>query len=286
MSRDPRIPPNIDDAFKKTHKLLDKKLDEHFENVCRRKKSLYVVYILGDLALIGFAYSQCHVLLVLFTGVSLFAIALHFYLFMCLPVSHGSKKRIVSVSRMLHYDPLTCGQDFFLPPMRRFALLTQHPLMQQWHLFTMVDIALPLVISVVVAATYFLLALERALFLAIFVIYRALVALWQYRTLSHFYNDAISNSYVKVIEEKPLKHAYATSRANDITNRMLEHASDHLKRIGVRSMAIASDADNSHALAKLTANLPATFSGVPVNQGVFTEEERPLSTEKNKIYRL
>lgn len=286
MSRDPRIPADITDRVNTTHKALDKKLDEHFDAVCRRKKSLYVIYILGDLALIGFAYTQGHVLLVLFTAISLLAVALHFYLFMCLPVSPGRKKRVFGVARMMHYDQRQRYQDFNLPPMRRFALLTQHPLMQQWHLVTMIDIVLPLVLSVVIASAYFLLSLEKALFLLVFVLFRLLVAAWQYRTLSNFYNDAVSNSYADVLASKSLEKTYAVSRANELTNRMLAHASDHLNRTGQYNTRIPSDADNSHAIATRTKNLPATFSGVPVNSGVLSEEPVPLSNGRNKLQRL
>ena len=283
MSRDSRIPLDIVDRNTNnntTHRALDRKLDEHFESVCRRKRAQYVVYILGDAALVAFAYQQSHLLLLLFTAISLTAIALHFYLVLCLPVSSGSKRRrVIGVARMMNYDPRLKTQAHQLPPLRRFALLTQHPLMQQWTFVTMIDVLVPTALALVVAATYFLLALERAAFLAAFVLYRLLVAFCQYRTLQSFYNDAVSQSYDKVFGCRSLEKTYAMSRANEITNLALAHANYHLARVAQhRSVNVLnSDADNSHALATRTRNLPASFSGIPINDGVRTEEVAPKS---------
>lgn len=305
MSRDPRIPPAVIDPRTNNntaHKLLDRKLDEQFERVCRRKRSLYVLFILGDAALVAFSYQQSHLLLVLFTAISILAIALHCYLFMCLPVSGGPKRRrIVGTARMMQYDPLRQTHERHLPPVKRFALLTHHPLMQQWHLMTIGDILLPTALAAVVSTTYFLLSLENATFLLVFLLYRLLVAFWQYRTLASFYSDAVEQSYDEVLGFKSLAKTYAVSRANEITNAALAHAAEHLAHVAQYRAssgggALTSDADNSYALAKRTRNLPTTFSGILINDGVRTEEPAPVSdgrtapaaaaANRNKLQRL
>jgi hypothetical protein len=251
-------------------------MDALFEEHCTRCKRFYLLYILVDLALIAYAYTIGHLALICFTLISITSVFLHLLLILFLPTS-GRKKRVHDVARMANYDGVIHRQVTDLAPLRRFALLTRHPLMSQWHICTMLDIALPTTASLIVTFVYFMLSLENVVFLGVFVTVRVLIALLQYRTLSTFYNRAVSDSFNAVIKKRDFAITYARSRSNTLINAALQLADDHLKYISNPH----EDNEHVHGRAKKrAAEQSNTFSGVAIDR---VQNERIVRTNIEHI---
>lgn len=262
-NRDPRIPPPIESRYNSMHDFQDRRMDAYFEDICVTRKGANIVYIIIDIALIGFAYRVGDLSLIFFTLISVACCVLHLILILLLPTSRGRKKRIVGVARMTCFDPATRTQVTNPTPLRRFALLSHCATMPRWHIFTMIDISVPLIISLLIAFIYFMLTVRNAFYLSLFLSFRFAISLSQYRTLKNFYADAISASFSSVMVSDSATARYATSRANAFVNNDLDRANDYLRghRRGARTHA---------PKVKKRDSQNASFSGISLD-GMQTE---------------
>jgi hypothetical protein len=231
--RDARLPQNVRDATPGIHTQYDRHMDAMFEAHCVRCKRFYFVYIFIDILLIAYTYKIGHLALVWFSLISICCIFVHFLLILFLPTS-GRKKRVFDVARMANYDAFRRCQSDSLTPLRRFALLSRNLFMQQWHFLMMTDIALPTMLSILIASIYFLLSLKDAVFLFVYLLSRGYIALCQYHTLATFYDRAVSDSFNSVIKNHDIGLIYARSRSSELINATLQRADDHLKYIATR----------------------------------------------------
>lgn len=272
MSRDQRLPPNVFGEQIGIHGKYEREMDALFERVCIRIKYKYMFFILLDFLLLGFAYIIGHMALICFTVISIVSIVVHIFLSLFL-ITSGSRRINFGVARMVSYDQATHKLRTDQTPMRRFALLTQHPNMVQWHMLTIFDIAVPTFIAFTVTLVYYLLSLENLTFLGSFLAVRIFIAIVQYVTLSSFYEVAVVQSFMAVIKNRAIAKHYAQSRAAAFVNIALNDADLHLRNV-VRASPLGHVVNLTSADRRKKKD-SQRFSGMDVN-GHATEATPPL----------
>lgn len=283
-SRDNRLPPNIENSANGWHVSLDKRMDAYFEDVCVTRKCYYVVYMIADFALLGATYRLGRWALLWFSFFCLGCIVLHFYLILLLPTS-GSRKRIVGVARMTHFDSSKGNQAESTTPLRRFALLTQHPNMPNWYSCTTFDIIIPSSLAWLLVVLYLFIVRSEFLFLICFLLVRLVIALHQYHTLATFYDAAVKANYKKHIEDPGMADLYAISRANQLCNADFSRANVYLTRGKAGKQALVRETTvDSEQQRRASRSRRVSFSGISMNTERPDAETPPRAP--GSVYRI
>jgi len=274
VNRDSRLPPSILSAGNGWHKRIDKRMDAYFEERCVTRKGYYLFYAIIDVALTGLAYRIGRWPLLVPTFISILCASLHIFMIRLLPTS-GSKKRIVGVARMTHYDAENGCHFDHVTPLRRFALLTQQANMALWHGLTIVDIIVPALVSWIFVVVHLFFTFDSMMFLFVFLFARLLISLHQYRNLATFYEVAVKANFDKHVFETGTAHEYATSRANEICNDSLARADAYLRRPKNSAAFVDSRSSTPRQMSRKDSRR-ATFSGIGLDPAVLPEQPARL----------
>jgi hypothetical protein len=232
--RDSRIPPQLPPT-NRLNTDYEKEMDVHFSHYCTARLRFYLLYILIDLLLITFVFSLRNLWLLFFVLIAIVDILVTCATFLALSfygnLFSNKKKRVIGVARMVAYDAEHNAQSVNLPPLRRFALLTQLRAMSWWHAASAIHVVLPPLLTVIAVFAYFMIYASDLTFLFAFSLARLLIASHVYYTLVHFYDEAVSASFRKVIKVPMQAEVYGVARSTLLVNSALDRANKYLEAI-------------------------------------------------------
>jgi hypothetical protein len=235
-------------------------IDALFALHAKRVAWLYIFFYVADLGFAFWIYANYlgELLMLMFSGLSLLAFALHIYAHSLLLT------RVGGVARMVELRSSSGVPERNLPPVREFALLTQSWPIARWVLVTHATLAAVTGLLALLTLVYFVahasLLPPRIGFVALYIVSTVVCLLLLNAANANFYRRAVVDSFRRVLPTPSAVERYARARWACAVNALYDTQS-------AESLA-------DEAASKLLRSLRTVDGAAPRNATAFSNNLR------------